>query len=115
MFRFLSSLKLAVVVILFLTSALIAGTLLESSYDIATARYWVYRAFWFHFVLFTLGVNIVCSAMSRLPWKKRHLPFLLAHLGIILILVGSWITQKWGLDGSINITEGAQSSLVELG
>lgn len=114
MFRFLSSLKLAVVIILLLTSALIAGTLLESSYDIATGKYWVYRAFWFHFILFMLGVNIVCSAFSRWPWKKRHLPFLLAHLGIIMVLIGSWITEKWGLDGTLKVSEGSQSSIVEL-
>ncbi|MCM0606538.1 MAG: cytochrome c biogenesis protein CcsA [Xanthomonadaceae bacterium] len=113
-FRFLASLKLAVVVILSLTASLAAGTLIESYYDIATGKYWVYRAFWFHFVLFTLGVNIVCSAFSRWPWKKRHLPFLLAHLGIIMVLVGSWVTQKWGLDGMLKVSEGAQSSIVEL-
>lgn len=114
LFRFLCSLKLAVVVILLLALGCTAATLLESYYDTRTAQYWVYQAFWFHFVLFMLGVNIFCVAMSRYPWKRRHTPFLLAHAGIILLLVGSWVTQKFGLDGSLPIAEGEVNSRVQL-
>ena len=42
-------------------------------------------------VLGALGTNIFCVAVSRWPWQRRHIPFLLAHLGILMLLAG------WGL------------------
>jgi hypothetical protein len=112
-FHFLSSLKLAVVVLLSLAGSLAVGTILESLYDTPTAQYYVYRSLWFHGVLALLGVNIFCSAMSRFPWKARHTPFLVAHIGILMMLFGSWVTEQYGLDGHMRITEGETSSLVE--
>jgi hypothetical protein len=113
-FDFLASLKLAVVVIFALTASLAAATFIESGYDTPTAQYYVYKSWFFLAILALLGLNIICSALSRLPWKWRHLPFLLAHVGIISMLVGSWLTQRFGLDGNLRITEGETSSVVEL-
>lgn len=113
-FRFLCSLKLAVGVMLVLGAGMTVATVLESLYDTATGQFWVYRAGWFSFTLFLLGVNILAVALSRWPWKKRHLPFLLAHLGILMLLFGSWVTQKYGLDGSLRLEEGQASGTVEI-
>lgn len=110
----LTSLRLAVVTITLLLVALITATFMESAYDTPTAQYWVYKSFWFYLVLLLLGLNILFTAISRWPWKKHHTAFLLAHLGILMILVGSWITQRYGLDGNLRFTEGEASSLVEL-
>ena len=92
--RILSSLRLAVILLIGITASLAAGTFLESFYDTRTARYWVYDAIWFHALLALLGLLILTVALTRVPWKKRHIPFLLAHLGIILLLVGSWVTKR---------------------
>src|SRR4051812_21722394 len=78
LFRLLSSLKLAVMVILGLAISLSTATILESLYDTPTAQYWVYRSLWFYCLLGGLGANIFFVAMSRYPWKKKHIPFLLA-------------------------------------
>ncbi len=113
-FATLCSLKLAVLVILSLAIALAAATFIESLYDTACAQYWIYRTNWFYGLLFLLGLNIFCVAVSRFPWKFRHVPFLLAHLGILILLLGSWITYKVGIDGSLRISEGEAASIVDL-
>jgi cytochrome c-type biogenesis protein CcsB len=113
LFELFSSLKLAVVIMSALTVAMIAATLLESKYDTATAQYFVYRAAWFRLILGMLGVLILTVALSRLPWKRRHVPFLLAHAGILILLFGSWLTDRFGLDGSMRVAEGEASSTVE--
>lgn len=110
----LASLKLAVFVIVGLASSLAAATFIESLYDTRTAQYWIYRSPWFAALLLLLGINILASALSRLPWKPRHLPFLLAHVGILTLLTGSFLTQKYGLDGSLRVSEGEATSVVEL-
>jgi len=108
------SLQLAVVLLMGLTLALIVATTLESRFDTPTAQYYVYRAPWFYLLLLVLGVNILAVALSRLPWKKRHLPFLAAHAGILLLLVGAWVTQRWGVDGMLRVEEGDTQSQVEI-
>ena len=81
LFDFFASLKLAVIVLLGFAASLATGTILESQYDTATAQYYVYRSPWFFGLLGLLGVNIFFAAMSRYPWKGRHTPFILAHIG----------------------------------
>ncbi|MBU6152858.1 MAG: cytochrome c biogenesis protein ResB [Bdellovibrionales bacterium] len=110
----LISLKLAVLVIASLAVTLAIATILESKHDTRTAQYFVYRAGWFYVLLSLLGLNILAVALSRLPWKKKHTPFLLAHAGILMILSGSWLTYVNGVDGVIRIGEGEVNSTVEL-
>ncbi len=97
-----------------LTVAMIVATVLESIYDTPTGQYFVYRSLWFYALLFLLGVNIFVVAVSRWPWKKHHTAFLLAHAGILLLLIGSWVTYQWGLDAMMRLKEGESSSRVEV-
>ncbi len=110
----LSSLKLAVMVILSLAVSLGVGTFLESLYDTPTAQYWIYRSWWFHGIFVLLGLNILCVAISRYPWKWKHTAFLMAHVGILTLLAGSLLTDQRGIDGNLRISEGEMGSIVEL-
>lgn len=112
--KILGSVKIAVFVLLTLVASLATATFLESIYDTPTAQYFVYRSFWFHALLSLLAMNIFFSALTRYPWKLRHTPFLMAHVGIMTMLIGSLITERRGLDGSLRISEGEVSSAVEL-
>ncbi|MDR3606876.1 MAG: cytochrome c biogenesis protein ResB [Oligoflexia bacterium] len=112
--EFVSSVKLAVIVILSLAACLATATVLESLYDTPTARYYVYGTGLFYGVLGFLAVNIICSALSRWPWKKSHIPFLLAHVGIVTLLVGAYITARYGLDGNLRVAEGESNAAVEI-
>src|SRR6266403_2378740 len=75
----------------------------ESSFDAKIARAYVYGAPWFNLWLLLLGANLACSALSRWPWCKHHLAFLITHLGIITLLIGSLIGRIWGVEGTITL------------
>jgi len=102
-FEFFASLKLAVVLLTMLIVAAIAGTLYESSFDAKVARAYVYGAPWFNLWLVLLGANLACSAFSRWPWRKHHLAFLITHLGIITLLIGSLIGRILGIEGTMTL------------
>ncbi len=102
-FEFFASLKLAVVLLAALIVAAIAGTIYESSFDARVARAYVYGAPWFNLWLVLLGANLAVSALSRWPWRKHHLAFLITHLGIITLLLGSLIGRIWGVEGTITL------------
>ncbi|PYK07603.1 MAG: hypothetical protein DME67_00225, partial [Verrucomicrobia bacterium] len=104
--EFFASLKLAVVLLAVLIIAAIAGTIYESSFDAKVARAYVYGAPWFNVWLVLLGANLACSALSRWPWRKHHLAFLVTHLGIITLLIGSLIGRIWGIEGTITLFKG---------
>src|SRR5712675_1611381 len=117
-FEFFASLKLAVVLLTMLIVAAIAGTLYESSFDAKVSRAYVYGAPWFNLWLVLLGANLACSAFSRWPWRKHHLAFLITHLGIITLLIGSLIGRIWGIEGTMTLFKGeppAHRLLVDLG
>src|SRR5438552_16288282 len=105
-FRFFASLKLAVVLLAVLIIASIAGTIYESSFDAKVARTYVYGAPWFNLWLVLLGANLAVSALSRWPWRKHPVAFLITHLGIITLLTGSLIGRIWGIEGTITLFTG---------
>src|SRR5205809_4080304 len=105
-FEFFASLKLAVVLLAVQIVAAIAGTIYESSFDAKVARAYVYGASWFNIWLVLLGANLTVSALSRWPWRKHHLAFLITHLGIITLLIGSLIGRIWGIEGTMTLFKG---------
>ena len=105
-FRFFASVKLAVVLLAVLIIGAIAGTLYESTFDAKVARAYIYGAPWFNVWLLLLAANLTVSALSRWPWKKHHVAFLITHLGIITLLTGSLIGRTFGIEGTITLFKG---------
>jgi hypothetical protein len=105
-FKFFASLKLAVVLLAVLIVGAIAGTLYESTFDAKVARAYIYGAPWFNLWLILLATNLAVSALSRWPWRKHHVAFLVTHLGIITLLVGSLIGRVFGTEGTMTIFKG---------
>ncbi|HCU25916.1 MAG TPA: hypothetical protein DF383_12940 [Deltaproteobacteria bacterium] len=114
LFAILSSLQLAVIVLLSLAVVLAVGTFYESLYDAETARYYVYGTYWFAALLCLLGLNVLFAAFSRWPWKRHHIGFLVTHLGIITLLVGSLITLVKGYEGQLILTEGESGKRITM-
>lgn len=113
-FKNLSSLKLAVIVITYLCIVTGVGTVVESRLDAQAAKTQVYDSLWMYFGLGGLALSLIAVMVDRWPWKKRHAPFLLAHVGIIALLIGSVQTLRWGVDGSMNIPIGQKLGQVTI-
>jgi hypothetical protein len=113
-FDFLSSLRLAVVVMVTLALACLTATIYESKHGTPAAQRYFYQTGWFAGILITLGINIFCAMMSRYPWKKHHIGFVLAHIGILTLLTGSLISLRFGFDGNMAILEGDTTDRIRL-
>lgn len=114
LFRFLSSLKLAVISILTLAAVLAVATVLESLYGMRGAHALVYGQLWFYGVLGMLATNVLCAALSRYPWKRHQIGFVVTHLGILILLFGSYLTMQFGVDGNLPVVQGQSDSEVIL-
>jgi hypothetical protein len=104
--KFFGSLKLAVVVLLFLAMSMAAGTILESRQNARVAAQVVYRSWWFNGLLALLAVNVAAAALTRWPWKRRHIGFVITHAGIITLLGGCSAAFHYGTEGMLEMRVG---------
>jgi len=114
-FDFFASLKLAVFLLIVLAVSLAAGTIIESLHGAAAAQQVIYHHPWFNFFLGVLAINVATAALDRIPWQQRHIGFLLTHAGILMILLGSWMTHRFAIDGHMSLTEGEKDSKITIG
>lgn len=112
--RILGSLRIAVPLLIAIAAVLAWGTLYETAYGTAAVQRFVYRSWWFQALLAFLAANLAIAALQRYPWKTRHAPFVLAHLGIILILLGGILGGIFGIEGQLIIREGEAEKVLQL-
>lgn len=97
--KFLASLKLAVFVLLAFGLITAVGTFYESLYNAEYAKQVVYYSPLMMGIQILLAINLTAVMVDRWPWKTKHLPFLLAHIGILIVQLGALITYFYGVDG----------------
>jgi hypothetical protein len=114
LFTLLSSLRLAVITMLTLGAVCAFATFYEMRNGTPAAQRDIYQTPWFAFLLGLLGANVLAVMISRYPWKKHHVGFVLAHVGILAILAGSVVSLYRGLDSNMPIYEGETSDRVLL-
>lgn len=111
--RLLGSLTIAVILLIAIAAVLAWGTIYEARFGTASVQRFIYQAWWFQALLAFLAVNLGLAALKRYPWQRKHLPFLLAHIGIILILVGGIVGGQLGIEGQLVIPEGEASGTLK--
>ncbi len=110
----LASLRLAVVVMLTLASTCAYATFYEMEHGTPAVQRDIYMTPAFAGILVLLGINIFAVMISRWPWKKHHIGFVIAHVGILSLLAGSLISLHGGLDSNMPLYEGETSDRVSL-
>src|SRR5262245_40231135 len=105
-YRFLASLRLAVFSLGALAATLAYATFFESWYGGGAVQEWIYRSPWFAILLAFLGMNILCAALIRYPWKKRQTGFVITHVGLLILLAGSFYSVRTADEGQVGMLEG---------
>ncbi len=106
LFEALASLKLAVLVIAASAGVLGWATLVESRYGTKAVHFGVYGTWWFAALNVLLGLNVLCAALIRFPWKRYQTGFVITHAGIIVLLAGTLLTRLGGIDAQLPVFEG---------
>lgn len=114
LFKFMSSIKLAIPLMVIIIGVVAFGTLIESRYNAEMAKILVYQTQWFSALMYLLWINIFFATLSRWPWNWNHLGFLITHLGLLTLLLGGYITAHYGIDGTLRILEGEEGDSVIL-
>ncbi|HPI39453.1 MAG TPA: cytochrome c biogenesis protein ResB [Pseudobdellovibrionaceae bacterium] len=113
-FRYISSIKLAIPLMLIVSMVVAWGTVVESQYNSEYSSLLIYKSGWFGFLLILLWINIFSATLSRWPWKKHHTGFIITHIGLLTLLMGGYITNESGTDGQLMVQENQSSRSVVL-
>jgi len=109
----LASLKFAVVIIIAIGTLVAWGTIVEAMYmDAKIAAEKVYHSPLSYTIFALFAVNLIAVIVDRFPWKRHHIGFITAHIGILILLGGSVLTRYYGVDGSISLDIGGKESYI---
>ncbi len=109
-YRFLASLKLAVICLAALAGTLAYGTKFNSEHGLAAANEYIYQTKGFALLLAFLAANVFCAAMIRYPWTKRQTGFVITHAGLLVTIAGSWWAAQSADEGQLGMREGQTNS-----
>ena len=105
-YRFFASVKLAVISISSLAVALCYATWFEKAHGGPATQEYVYQSLGFEILLAFLAINIFCAASIRYPWKRRQTGFVVTHIGLLVLIFGSWWGLKYSDEGRAGAPEG---------
>ncbi len=119
--KFFSSIKLAIWLLAIIAILSLIGTFIPQnetpafyidkighagySFLLKTGLGNVYCSWWFTLLLTLLSLNLAVCLLNRLPIKIRSLGTFIAHLGILVILLGAFIGIVSGEKGLIKINK----------
>ena len=103
----LGSLQLALILLATIAIACAIATFTESNFNTKIAQTYIYKAPWFTLWLALLCVNLFAVTLTRWPWQKRHIGFVVTHYGIIMLLVGAMIGMQTGFEGNVTLRKNA--------
>lgn len=104
---------MALGMIIFLVAIAIA-TILESKYDIQTAKLFIYNAKWFEVLLVYLLINLIVNIFRFRMFNREKVAMLSFHLAFIIIIIGAAVTRYFGFEGLMLIREGSSSNFIYL-
>ncbi len=101
-----SSVKLTIVLLFLFAIAMGYGTWIETVYSNGAARILIYRTWWFDLMIVLLALNLIGCTLRRAPYSPHQYPWLLTHISLLLLMAGSLITHRFGMQGQMVILEG---------
>lgn len=107
MMKKLGSARFALILILLTAILVISATFIEShSGSHGLAERFIYHTLLFKALLAGFFINILFSTFTRWPFKTKHIPFLITHLGLLMVILGVFVKQQFGVQGIIKLVEG---------
>ena len=104
--RFLFSTRLTAILFIVFCVAMAVGTFVESIHNTATARIWVYNAWWFEVIMGIFVLNFTGNIKKYRLFRWEKWPVLFLHVAWILIILGAFVTRYFGFEGVMPIREG---------
>lgn len=104
--RFITAIELTIVLLFLLAVGLIFGTVVEAQEGLEAAIDKVYQSPIYDALIALFALNLVTCTIKRYPYKVHQAPWLLTHVGIIIILAGAVYGRNGQEEGTLFLAEG---------
>ncbi len=111
---FLGGIRLAVPVLILVAAALSWGTWLESTRSAQEAGRLVYGSGWFLALMILVCSSLTISVITRWPWQRKHVGFIVVHASLILIIVSGFISFFTRVEGTITLATGERADHLQM-
>ena len=110
--RQLFSMRMMALGMIIFLFAIGAATLIESKYDIQTAKIIIYNARWFEILLVFLCINLIANIFRYQMFQREKAAILMFHLSFIVMIIGAGVTRFISFEGLMLIRENAQTDFI---
>lgn len=110
--KFILSMPFMSLLVLVFFLAISIATGVETYYDTITAKYYIYNAKWFEWVIFLLSINLISNIFKYKMYKREKIGSFLFHLSFLMIVLGAYITRNYSYEGIMTIREDSASNVI---
>jgi cytochrome c-type biogenesis protein CcsB len=110
----LFSMRMMALAMMIFFIAIGAATIIESVYDIQTAKIMIYNALWFEILLAFLAITLIANIIRYKMYQREKIAMLTFHISFIVILIGAGITRFVSFEGLMVIREGEKADFIYL-
>ena len=111
--RWFGGIQFAVPVLVFVAVAMSWGTYLESTISAKEAKQVVYGSWWFMLLMGLTCVSLVLAVITRFPWKRGHVGFIIVHASLVTLIFGGFWSMLGRVEGHLTLEEGNISGRLE--
>lgn len=113
--KFFGSIWFTIILISLSAIFVFAGTLIESKYGShKIASRLIYGSPYFALLLAGYFINILFALYKRSPLTKRQIPFVLTHIGLLMVIAGAMMKFLFGVQGYLVVKEGQETDEIFL-
>ncbi len=95
-------------------AGLMYGGFYESAYGAKAARAAIYTGMPFGLLFIAFTISLVAATLRKYPWRVSQAGWLVTHLALVLMLVGSFMSFWGKQEGELGLVEGEKTSEFEL-
>lgn len=102
----LGSLKPAVILLTAWAVSMVLASLHEAGHGTEAAIRDFYGSTWFAALMAAVGVNVLSAIVVRWPPRRSQAGFVIAHVSVLIVLVGALVTRLWAVHGNLWLQPG---------
>lgn len=97
-----------------LTAAIFWGSWVETAYGHKAAMATIYTSGWIGFLFFAFLMSLVAATLRKYPWRVDQTGWIVVHIALVLIIVGS-LMSFWGKrEGELMLAEGESAAWFQM-
>jgi len=106
----LGNIWLGISLLAVLAGAIWWGSWVENAYGHKAAMAMIYTSGWLGFVFFAFTVSLVAATLRKYPWRVDQTGWIVVHIALVLVIVGSMMSFWAKREGELVLGEGEASS-----